>query len=132
MSKMNCQTTQITTKALLILGPYEFKVFMAWFIDKEGYDATQQQLAAKTGINVDSISKILKKLVEKKVLILTGKKYVHKVNNFINIYSLGPSILSTEEVKEPELTTKEDINHLDNEDDFDKQMDLMMKGVING
>lgn len=75
--------------ALLECSPKEFKTFMAWFQDKDGFHPTAETLAKRNGSCRQTESKNLKSLV-KKELLAPGKKEKVADGKFKNTYSLGP------------------------------------------
>jgi predicted regulator of amino acid metabolism with ACT domain len=62
----------------------EYAVFLAWFEDANGYNASQDTIAERTGIDRPDVCKILKRLINKGVL-----QFVKKGQRGINYYVLA-------------------------------------------
>lgn len=77
------------------LNGREFKVFLAWFVDQDSFCASQRLLAKRTGIAQPDIAKILKSLVNKKILVVSGR----------NAYSATRYLLHDSLLKDAEQIT---------------------------
>lgn len=102
MSKRTNQTQQILAKVALETTHREFKVFTMWFLDDVSLNASHEKLAERTGIDSKNIPKVMKSLVEKNILEVTGK-YKRSQN-----YKLG-SFFDT--IKEKEANVTKTINN---------------------